>query len=205
MVGLLPNKPQLGRAYRSTVNVIGDFEGEFSRWCDAEAPKRVTPEKAVQSFLLSNALCHHRRLQVINEASSLTSQPVNLVFVTDELVLPSINGDQRLDLLCLNVGDDGDQMVVIELKSTRAMKQLLRQTAVYAKILECHRSAVADLAKAVLGRTVVFRGPVQKWIVWPAAGADTDPREAEFRVAGIRVVGYSPAAMGYEFRVGESR
>jgi hypothetical protein len=51
---------------------------------------------------------------------------------------------------------------------------------------------------------VVLQGSVQKWIVWPAAGADTDPREAEFGVAGVRVVGYSPAATGYDFRVGEA-
>jgi hypothetical protein len=204
MVGLLPDKPQLGTGYATTAKVLADFEGEFSRWCDGAAPDRGTPEKAIQSFLISDALSHERYLRAINGASTRTSGPVQLVFITDELVMPSISGDQRLDLLCLNVSGDGDVLVLMELKPSRSMKKLLQQTSSYAQILEQHRSAVADLAGAVLGRTVVLRGPVQKWIVWPAAGASRDPRETELGMAGVRVVGYSPAAMGYEFRVGEA-
>jgi hypothetical protein len=204
MVGLLPDKPQLGTGYATTANVLLDFEGEFSRWCDGAAPSRVTPEKSIQSFLISDALCHNRYLRALNEASACTSEPVELVFITDELVMPSIAGDQRLDLLCLNVRNGCDSLVLIELKPSRAMKELLRQTAAYARILEQHRSSVADLASAALGRKVVPQGSVRKWIIWPAAGADRDPREAEFRAAGARVVGFSPAAMGYQFRVSEA-
>jgi hypothetical protein len=204
MVGLLPDKPQLGTGYATTANVLLNFEGEFSRWCDGAAPSRVTPEKRVQSFLISDALCHNRCLRALNEASARTSEPVELVFITDELVMPSICGDQRLDLLCLNVRDRCDRLVLIELKPSRAMKELLRQTAAYAQILERHRAEVAELAGAVLGREVVLQGSIQKWIVWPAAGVGTDPREAEFGAAGVRVVGYSPAGTGYDFSVGEA-
>jgi hypothetical protein len=204
MVGLLPDKPQLGKQYTTTANVLLDFEGEFSRWCNGAAPSRVTPEKRIQSFLISDALCHNRYLRALNEASKRTPEAVELVFITDELVMPSISGDQRLDLLCLNVRDECDSLVLIELKPLRAMKELLRQTAAYAQILEQHRSSVADLASAALRRRVVLQGSIEKWIIWPAAGADRDPREAEFRAAGVRVVGYSPRAIGYEFRVGVS-
>jgi hypothetical protein len=204
MVGLLPDKPQLGTGYATTANVLLDFEGEFSRWCDGAAPSRVTPEKRIQSFLISDALCHNRYLRALNEASACTSEPVELVFITDELVMPSISGDQRLDLLCLNVRGECDSLVLIELKPSRAMKELLRQTAAYAQILEQHRSSVADLASAALGREVVPQGSVQKWIIWPLAGVDRDPREGKFGGAGVRVVGYSPTATGYDFRVGEA-
>lgn len=94
--------------------------------------------------------------------------------------------------------------MLTELKSSRAMKELLRQTAAYAEILEHHRVAAARLAGAVPGRKVTLAGPVRRWIVWPRAGAVADPREAAFRTAGVRLVGYCPTTKGYEFSVGEA-
>jgi hypothetical protein len=41
----------------------------------------------------------------------------------------------------------------------------------------------------LLEHEVTFDGPTEKWIVWPRAGDDVDPREAELREVGIRVVG----------------
>lgn len=107
MVSLLPEKPQLGRSYRGTAKVLEDFECEFTRWCDRDRPKRVTPEKMLQSFLIADALSNGRRMKAINEASERTTEPTQLVFITDEMVIPSIAGSQRLDLLCLSVGRGG--------------------------------------------------------------------------------------------------
>jgi len=61
----------------------------------------------------------------------------------------------------------------------------------------------AELYGALLGRPVRFGGGAEKWIVWPAAGEQVDPREDELRGRGIRVVGYSEDGTGgYGFRVG---
>jgi len=53
---------------------------------------------------------------------------------------------------------------------------------------------------AFLGHDVTFDGPTEKWIVWPRAGNGVDPREAELRERGIRVVGYAEDGAG-GFRV----
>ncbi len=202
MVGLLPEKPQLGHSYSSTAKLTADFEGEFAKYCDGPAPRRLTPEKQLQSFLVADALTHGRHMHALNQASNKSDAVVNLLFLTDELVIPSIRGDQRLDVLAVEHTDEGDGLVLIELKSERAMKALLDQTTAYAEFLQNHSVALSKLAAAILGREVNLVLPPRKWIVWPAEGEHVDPREAEFLQAGVRVVGYHPTLQAFAFRVG---
>jgi len=193
MVGLQREKPQLGNAYNKTTNLIENFESEFKRHCDGTPPKRATPEKELQSYLVSDALTHGRRLRAIDDA---------LVFLTDELVIPSIEGDQRLDILALRRVSHGARLVLIELKSERAMTELLRQTQAYADFLNNHKERFAELATAILGEPVVLTEPAEKWVIWrKSIQPGPDPWITEFRKVGVRLVGYKKVSNGFEFEI----
>ncbi len=141
----------------------------------------------------------------LNDASQATQTPVELLFVTDEIALPDGNGGRVVcDLLALRV--DGDRMVpvAIELKSARAMARLVEQVGAYADSIDDNADTFADLFAALLGRPVAFTGPCERWIVWPTAGATTDPREPAFASHHIRLVGYSPSGADFAFRVGQA-
>lgn len=193
MVGLLPEKPQLGTSYTTTGRLRANFSSEFAAHCDGDGPERSTPEKRLQSFLVSAALTSERRMSLFED---------ELTFVTDELVLPGVRGDQRLDILALREGPSGTRLALIELKSTRAMTELQKQTQVYSEILDAHRGPLQGLVSAILGREVTITAAPEKWIVWPSTGAGADPRIPEFGSIGVRVVGYSETDDGFEFMVG---
>lgn len=193
MVGLLPEKPQLGKGYRRTAEVLGEFEAHFQEYCDGPAPGRCTPEKRLQSYLISDALSHGRCMQRID---------AELIFLTDELVIPSIGKQQRLDLLALRRVGSGARLALIELKSERAMAELLRQTRTYAEFLNDHVERLAELAGAILGDTVLLTEQTEKWIVWPAPKTSVpDARNAELAKVGIRVVTYEEASNGFAFQI----
>jgi len=66
-----------------------------------------------------------------------------------------------------------------------------------------HAGLFSELYGTILGEPVTFDGCTEKWIMWPAAGEERDPREAELAQRGIRVVGYTMGdSAGYRFRVG---
>lgn len=149
---------------------------------------------------MADALAHGRRMVALCDAVRATRDEVELLFLTDELVIPSIGGDQRPDLLCLRRGRGADRIVVVELKSGRALTELLRQTALYAELLEPHIERLAELAAAILGRDVTWSGRIEKWAIWPALpGHEEDPRAREFAEAGVRLVGYEEGEGGFRF------
>lgn len=107
------------------------------------------------------------------------------------------------DVLVLRVDHGRCTPVLLELKTDRMLKRLVEQVEGYAALIDEHRELFAELYGALLGRQVKFHGPTEKWIVWPASSDSIDPREAELRERGIRVVGYTKDGPGeYGFRVG---
>lgn len=76
------------------------------------------------------------------------------------------------------------------------LTRLVEQVEGYAALLDEHADVFAKLFGALLGESVRFDGPTEKWIVWPAAGDARDPREEELRAKNIRVVGYSEQGAG---------
>lgn len=206
LVGLLPKRPQRGRSgVRNLAALAASFEAEFKEHCLDVEHGRPTPEKGLQSFLIRSAQVRHRKLEPINAASRGTSSPVELLFITDELALPDGNGGKVVcDLLALRVDGGRATPAAIELKSAREMTRLIEQVTEYAAAVDAHADLFAELFGALLGRSVVFDAPCEKWIVWPQAGASRDPREAELGTKGIRVVGYVPSGDDFVMRVGEA-
>ncbi len=203
MVGLLPDRPQRGKSsLHDLARVAADFESMFDMYCKDIDQGRITGEKRLQSWLIRDAYTHGRRLDSINKASAKTNDPVELVFITDEISLPTGTGKIVCDILALRVDGGCSTPVLMELKDTRMLTRLVEQVEGYARLVDEHADLFKGLFGALLGHDVTFDAPTEKWIVWPAAGDDVDPREAELRELGIRVVGYREDE-GYGFRVGE--
>lgn len=205
MVGLLHDRPQRGRSgLRDLGRVARDFDALFTKHCVEVEQGRETGEKALQSFLIREAYTHGRRLASINEASAATNDPVDLVFVTDEISLPLDEGKIVCDVLALRRDRGRSTPVLLELKDARMLTRLVEQVEGYAALVDAHADLFAELFGALLGESVRFDAPTEKWIVWSAAGDGPDPREAELRARGIRVVGYVERGGGaYEMRVGD--
>lgn len=204
MVGLLAERPQRGKSGITNLGrVQQDFEAVFATNCRDIDQGRPTGEKRLQSFLIREAYTHSRRLISINLASNHTDEPVELWFITDEIALPVETGKVVCDLLALRRDNRWSVPVVLELKDARQLKRLIEQVEGYAGLVDQHGGLFCELYAALLGSPVEFQSRAEKWIIWPAAGKDQDPREAELAARGIRVVGYTPHAAGsYEFQVG---
>jgi hypothetical protein len=204
MVGLLHDRPQRGKSkITNLVGLAASFETLFGTHCRDVTHDRVTGEKALQSFLIRDAYTSGRKMRSINAASATTNDPVELTFITDEIALPIENGKTVCDVLALRRDGGRTTPVLLELKDARMLTRLVEQVEGYAELIDAHPALFADLFSALLGEEVRFDGPTEKWIVWPAAGAENDPREEQLAAKSIRVVGYTEMPSGnYGMRVG---
>jgi hypothetical protein len=205
MIGLTPENPQRGGAVPVDASENGHvLEELYLRHCVGVPQGRQTPEKALQSFLISRALAANRQLEPINEASRRTHSPVDLTFMVDEISVPVGESHIVCDLLAVRWVEKGVVPVVIELKSNRRMKRLVEQVETYAALVDRHRDQYKRLLGAFCSYPIDLVGPCEKWIVWPMAGKERDPRENELAARGIRVVGYEQDGDGFRFRVGRA-
>lgn len=207
MIGLTPDRPQRGKSGIKGLEWLADnFEEPFQRHCVEVDQGRATVEKALQSWMIAEAYRAGRKMASLIDASTKTNEPVELLFITDEIALPTTEdrtGRIVCDILALRV--DGGQLasVVIELKTERQLTRLVEQVMEYAALVDEHCDLFAELYSTILGREVSFTGPCEKWIVWPHAGDEGDPREEELAEWGIRVVGYQAVGEGFGFRIGQ--
>ena len=194
MVGLQPRRPQRGRSgFRDLHRLSATFDECYTRHCVAVEQGRPTPEKQLQSWILADAYQHGRRM---NAVESALGDGTALWFVTDELVLPLPKKRRMVcDILALRTGPQGRcRPVVVELKAAREMKRLIAQVQQYAACVSTLSEPFESLYSAVLGRNVVFSGPPERWIVWPQAGAVSDPREDVLAQQGIRIANHRARA-----------
>jgi len=205
MISLLPNSPQLGKGnLRNPKRLAARFEEEFQRWCASRQLGRPTPEKLLQSFLVSDAQTHGGSLNVLNRAAG---DGTELYFVTDEVALPTIDGKIVCDLLAVRKGREGWIPVAIELKSARTMTRLVEQLCDFAVLVDRHLDLFARLASVRMGREICFEGGCEKWIVWPQlASGRPEPHEDQLAEDGIRIAGYRYDALtSWRFTVGRWR
>jgi hypothetical protein len=205
MVGLLAERPQRGCRLETLVEFATTFEDLFAKHCRDVAHGRVTGEKALQSFLTREAYKHARHLEPINVASRITDEPVDLVFVTDEIALPIIDGKTVCDVLALRRDGGRSTPVLLELKDQRQLTRLVEQVEGYAALVDLHANLFAELFAALLGEPVRFDAPAEKWIVWPAPPRPgPDPQEDWLAARGVRVVGYTETDGAFALGVGKS-
>lgn len=205
MIGLDRDTPQRGQSFGNVHAIAADFDALFARYCVGMAQGRSTPEKELQSWLISRAYRNKRRMVPIEIQAARQGNPVELLFMTDEIpVNHPTKGKKICDLLALRRLDDGTYRAVdMELKSKRAMKEIVGQVEDYSEIVDRYQAEFAALFSALVGHPVVLSGSCEKWIVWPMPrGHKRDPREDELADEGIRVVSYVAAGKGYSFTVG---
>lgn len=162
MVGLTHDRPQRGKSgIRTFRKLIANFEDDFKAHCLPTEKGRDTPEKALQSFLIRNALSNARRMKALEKALGANTE---VLFTTDELSLP--DGEDKIvcDVLALR---DGHTPVIVELKSARHLGRLVQQVKSYADIIDDHRDQFSRLYSVILGWDVTLRHAAEKWIVWP--------------------------------------
>ncbi len=206
MVGLLPDRPQRGKSgLRDLERVAQNFEVLFAEHCRHVPHGRVTGEKALQSFLISEAYRNERTLVSLNGASKETSHPVELVFVTDEIPLPIEGGKIVCDILALRRDGGRCTPVLIELKDARMLTRLVEQVESYSALIDEHAEAFAKLYEAILGEPLRFDDLAERWIVWPSSGGKADLHEEAFAEKHIRIVGYTSVGNSYTFKVGVGR
>lgn len=197
LVGLTPERPQRGKGGFHDVRLLVDqFEELFDEHCVSSGHGRATPEKVVQSALLRDAYEHGRSMRLLNVATATTNDPVDVVFLTDELSLPDRGSEICCDILALRpLSADLYRPVVLELKSARDMRRLVEQVTRYAELVVGHREAFSRLAETLLERPVRLADECERWILWPRLerrreGSEHEPREAELGAASIRVFTY---------------
>lgn len=179
-----------------------------------EAPARPTPEKSVQSWLISQALRNAGRIKSVEDA---LGDGHSYWFVSDEIALNALhetNHDQKCermvaDMLLMRKSSEGDcEIVNVELKSSRRTEthgQILKfwQFMGPAQINIWH-----EFAEAMLDT-----GP-ERWrdvngsrgfVIWPGAPSQSRPNErtteliSEYRSQGIETICYSGAE--YVFQI----
>lgn len=189
MVGLTPDRPQRGE---SGIEKLGDiakeFESRFDEHCLGKKQGRPTPEKALQSFLIREALLNGRRMTTLEAAVEGGGGAGQLLFVTDELSLLDDGEKVVCDLLALH-GESTP--VVIELKSARQATQLAAQVTRYARLVDHHREQFSNLFTAILGRPIELTNAAEKCVVWPAPKGNGKRRHQELK--GIQILEYRDA------------
>jgi len=113
-------------------------------------------------------------------------------------------GKRLCDLLGLRKVDGMMVPAVIELKSSRDMKELCEQVNTYAKVIQRNKTDFEGLFTAILGEDVKFSGKPERWIIWPHhADSGKDKRENELAEKGIGLVSYRKMADDtYFFQIG---
>lgn len=130
-------------------------------------PKRKTPEKQLQSWMIRQALLADRRLKVLD--NPLAGQ---FWFVSDEIALKTATEKLVADLLLVRVDDEElASLVNVELKSVRSM-ETFRQVLSFRGVLE--NPALSEewkiFAERMTGKSFRWR-PARKTrgvVIWPA-------------------------------------
>ena len=196
MISLRSELPQIGKSYKNTKRLAASFEKEFHKHCIQRTLKRHTPEKELQSYLIANAYRNSREIGDLVGENGVN----DLIFVTDELALPTAKGKLVCDILAIQ----GAHPMVIELKTRRLKTQLVKQVSSYSSLLEEHLDLFSELYSVILHRRVTLRKPCRRCIVWPhLQGHDRDPREESLASLRIRVVEYTKHHDCFKFRVGK--
>lgn len=203
MIGLENDRPQRGTRI-NLKQLKNHFESYYNSHCSVCPQGRITREKALQSFFIREAYQNHRKMRSINEASRITNDPVDLLFVVDEISVPlEDKGRIVCDILAIRVVPDRKYTpVLLELKSSRLKQELFDQVEKYAAVVDNNSKVFQELFSEILGGEIKVVGSCEKWIVWPMEKDAADRRQEEFASKGIRVVGYQQSEKDFFFRAG---
>ncbi len=172
------------------------------------APGRDTPEKSLQSWLISEAMQNNGRVASIERA---LDDRHSYWFVSDEIALNNPETDKRLvaDLLLVREDSRGElEFVNVELKSQRTTETHIQAKNFSRFIQEPDRVALwRDFAETMLPKkTCLWKEPgeCKGLVVWPFGSGVASPRGRtidllnQYKAEGIDTICYA----GPEYRFG---
>lgn len=155
LVSVSSQKPELGIS-----NLKNKDEGEkaLDKLLLKEPPKRLTPEKRLQAWIISKALNNNGKLPFDE----------NIKFITSELVISTDEGGKVVTDI-LGYCEKDKQICVIELKSNRALTELVKQVKKFEDIIKGNKTFFTELLSFYGFQNHNGFSKVKKIIVWPYA------------------------------------
>lgn len=176
LISLSDKKPELGMSGIDAVNA----EGKIREIGELKTPKRATPEKELQAWLINQALFGvppdfwtERKLQFLTSEVRIEHHPKNVVN----------------DILAI---DDAGTLWVIELKSSRDLKRLIEQVHSFAGVIEGRKDYFKEFIGVLNPDGTQWDGStIKKMIVWPEVKDQSQARTKNLlEEHGIHAVGY---------------
>lgn len=122
-----------------------------------------------------------------------------LWFALDEV---EIVGEIRCDILAVGVDRNGTGIpVLIELKTSRAMKRLKEQVQDFCEVIRDYSDEFASLLEACTGKKVNASEPAVKMIIWPKPGLENNKTRAsrkDLHAEGIHIIEYDKKAYEHD-------
>jgi hypothetical protein len=203
-VSLCPSSAMLGEGPLGVESIKANIDLLYQEHCVGRTPGRPTEEKQLQAHIIGEA---YRNAGIItfSQLGRKNTSFANMRFIADELAVIHEGTKRLCDILGLRKMDGMMVPAVIELKSSRDMKELCEQVNTYAKVIQRNKTDFEELFSAVLGEDVKFTDKPERWIVWPHhADSGKDKREDELASKGIGLISYRKMTDGtYMFRVGD--
>jgi len=180
LISISKKKPELGfssiRTEKTILSKIDDLK-------EKDEPKRPTPEKVLQSWIIKNAIKNNYILPCGDDIKFITSE----MAVYDKSNKRIVN-----DILGFKDGS----LYVIELKSDRAMGRLVEQVENFNNIIEKEKSLFDDLCKIYNHNW--DKKSIIKVIVWPF-NKNGQKSSIELSNKNIIEYGYEEKNDSYEF------
>ena len=129
LISISNEKPELGikcnaNKYQVTENSFDILSKDISKLKIKSAPKRPTPEKELQSWIINYALNNNKSLPFDND----------IKFITSELAILNQKGKKIITDI-LGYSESLKKLYVIELKSERLRKRLIEQVNNFENVI----------------------------------------------------------------------
>ena len=161
LISISEDKPELGvkcslSKYQSSNKIEELIKEDINKINSKSIPKRNTPEKKLQAWIINNALIHQHQLPFNHD----------IKFITSELAIKDEEGKVVTDILGYNLATN--QLCIIELKSDRLLKRLIEQVNSFEIIINENPQFFSELL-AIHGYQWQNESSnsVCKIVVWP--------------------------------------
>jgi hypothetical protein len=170
LISLSSDKPELGvKCNLGKYTSSGDLQSlilqDIERKNRIPCPKRPTPEKELQSWIINYALNHDNRMPFDDD----------IKFITSELAIFTNTGKKVVtDILAYD--NNKNHLFIIELKSDRLLNRLIEQVNEFEKVI-IEKPEFFDQLLDIHGyrSPLSFSNIIKKVIVWPHG--ITSPKE----------------------------
>jgi len=130
MISISNERPELGvkcnaNTYKVADNIRSSIKQDFERIIKKQStPKRPTPEKELQSWIINYALNNNYQLPF----------DTNIKYITSEFAITNKEG-LKIVTDIIGYSERDNQLCIIELKSDRLLKRLIQQVLNFEKVI----------------------------------------------------------------------